>query len=632
MPKATFLPSGITLEVPSGTLVSDAAHRAGVSIDLPCGGKGTCGKCLVRITSGAVSCDYDATVEDTGDPTRIVLSCQASITQDTSIIVPEQTSCIFPDDAIDPVCEPLPVMSLLSPASRRISLQTQEARREDGLSDTDRIGLGLKGLLKAKDISWPLSVIRKTANALREENGLVTLTCAESGGRAHLIDITAGRNLSCGLGAAIDLGTTTVSVQLIDMTDGKSISVRNGYNDQIRCGGDIISRINYATSDERLEDLRLLALKSVNRLIREAACEAGVQPSDIFSCRISGNTVMTHLFLGLKPEYIRLDPYTPTVLDVPSFRAMELGLDVHPEALTTFSPCVGSYVGGDITAGILATDMAKGSGAISLFIDIGTNGEIVLGSSDFLMTCACSAGPAFEGGGIDCGMRATTGAIDTVEIDAQTGKASYTTIGGTRPSGICGSGLIDLVAGLFLAGWVDASGRLDRTRTSASIRIDGRRAFYILAEAGDSAWGKPVIISENDIDNLIRAKAAIYSAASVLLRQVGISFNDLSSFYIAGGFGRFLDLDHAMVIGLLPEIPLERYHYLGNASLLGSRLCILSEGYREMQRELARRMTYIDLSTFAGYMDQYTAALFLPHTDVSIFPGVAGRSGKDRPR
>jgi uncharacterized 2Fe-2S/4Fe-4S cluster protein (DUF4445 family) len=258
-------------------------------------------------------------------------------------------------------------------------------------------------------------------------------------------------------------------------------------------------------------------------------------------------------------------------------------------------------------------------------MDIGTNGEIVVGNKDFLMTCACSAGPAFEGGGIDCGMRATTGAIDSVSIDRDTGSARYTTIGTGRPSGICGSGMIDLIAGLFLTGWIDPSGKFDRSRPSPFIHINGRRAYYTLAEAQDSCSGRPIILSENDIDNLMRAKAAIYSAASLLLKQVGLSFNDIATFYIAGGFGRFLNLDNAMVIGLLPEIPVEKFHYLGNASLSGSGLCLLSKEFRDTQAALTKRMTYIDLSTFPGYMDQYMAALFLPHTDLHHFPGVIMR-------
>jgi uncharacterized 2Fe-2S/4Fe-4S cluster protein (DUF4445 family) len=453
----------------------------------------------------------------------------------------------------------------------------------------------------------------------------VTLTITTDNHKARVIDIISGENASLNLGIAVDLGTTTISVQLIDLESGKVVSTKNGYNDQIHCGLDVISRINYASTKERLEDLRSRAVHSVNRLIVEAIEYSQSRKEAITCCRISGNTIMTHLFLGLKPEYLRLEPYTPTVLHAQPLRAIELGLDIHPEALVTLSPCVGSYVGGDITSGLLTTYIAKNIEDICLFIDIGTNGEIVVGNNEFIMTCACSAGPAFEGGGIDCGMRATTGAIDSVIIDPDTGHARYTTIGKGKPSGICGSGMIDLIAGLFLSGWIDSSGKFNRTRPSPFIHIEGRRAHYTLSEAQGSYSGKPIILSENDIENLMRAKAAIYSAASLLLKQIGITFHDISTFYIAGGFGRFLNLDHAITIGLLPEIPIEKFHYLGNASLLGSGLCLLSKEFRDTQKALTKRMTYIDLSTFSGYMDQYMAALFLPHTDLHRFPNVIKR-------
>jgi uncharacterized 2Fe-2S/4Fe-4S cluster protein (DUF4445 family) len=609
-------------------LLSDAARLAGIMIDLPCGGKGTCGKCLVRVDQGTIAEKPGIALTDDERESGFIIACQSSITSDATISIPDQSAratLTDMDDSIDPICELFPALSRLSPLTTQVSLSIPRAGREDGLSDLDRVDGILNALFQDKDITYSLSVIQKLADILREQDGLVTLTIAADDHKARVIDIISGDTGHTNLGLAIDLGTTTISVQLIDLESGKVASTRNGYNDQIHCGLDVISRINYASTKERLEDLRSRAVHSVNRLILEAIEDTRSRKEVITCCCISGNTIMTHLFLGLKPEYLRLEPYTPTVLHTAPLRASELGLNIHPDAFVSLSPCVGSYVGGDITAGILATDIAKNTEDICLFMDIGTNGEIVVGNKDFLMTCACSAGPAFEGGGIDCGMRATTGAIDSVSIDPDTGTARYTTIGTGKPSGICGSGMIDLIAGLFLSGWIDSSGKFNRTRPSRFIHIEGRRAYYTLAEAQDSYSGKPIILSENDIDNLMRAKAAIYSAASLLLNQIGITFHDISTFYIAGGFGRFLDIDHAMVIGLLPEIPVEKFHYLGNASLLGSGLCLLSKEFRDTQIALTKRMTYIDLSTFSGYMDQYIAALFLPHTDQHHFPNVLKR-------
>jgi len=628
MPTITFLPSGKTIDVPSGTLLSDAALVAEVTIDLPCGGKGTCGKCLVRIEQGTVTEKPGIAPSDTEREAGCVIACQSTVASDVTVSIPEQSSHATPtgmDDDLDPVAGPLPALPCLSPVSEKVYLSVPRPGREDGLSDLDRLEASLKRRFPDQGFIFSLMAMQKLADALREQDGMVTLTTAEDDRQARVIDVSSGESTTPNLGIAVDLGTTTVSVQLVDLGSAAVLSTRNGYNDQIHRGLDVISRINYASTKERLEDLRSRAVHSVNRLIGEAVKDSRCSRHAITCCRISGNTIMTHLLLGLKPEYLRLDPYTPTVLRPPLLHARDLGLEIFPDAVISFSPCVGSYVGGDITAGILATDMARGSDAIGLFIDIGTNGEIIVGNADFLMTCACSAGPAFEGGGMDCGMRATIGAIDSVTVDAHTGAASYTVIGNAGPAGICGSGLIDLAASLFLTGWVDPSGRLDRTRPCPSIHIEGRRAYYTIADAGESVTGSPIILTENDLDNLIRAKAAIYSAASLLLRQVGISFHDLAAFSIAGGFGRFLNLDNAITIGLLPDIPLDRFRYLGNASLMGSTLCLLSKEFRDTQEALASRMTYIDLSTTAGYMDQYTAALFLPHTDAHHFPHVSGR-------
>ncbi len=631
MPTIRFLPADKVIEAPAGTLLADAARRAGMAVDLPCGGKGTCGKCLVRISDGIVDLKPLSVLTDEQRDAGLVPACRAFVMGDATITIPEESVCTHVsdiDDGIDFVCEQVPAVTDLSPLVQCVPIKVAGPAREDGFSDFDRLIRALTPVLQGRTPRVPLSMIRKLSDALRSRDGEVEViaalpeSAAGTGMELVVIDILPGHSSSHLLGIAVDLGTTTISVQLVDLKTGRVLSARNGYNDQIHCGLDVISRINYAAFGERLEDLRTRAVGSVNRLVAEALQDASAAGEDVFCCIVSGNTVMTHLILGLRPEYIRLDPYTPTLLRVPPLSAFDLGLCVNPNAYVRFSPCVGSYVGGDITAGMLTLGTAWDADEISLFIDIGTNGEIVLGNSDFLMTCACSAGPAFEGGGIECGMRATTGAIDRVEIDAETGTARYTTIGETRPAGICGSGLIDLVAGLFLTGWLDASGKLNRDRECKNIRINGRRAFYVIAEGDQTPAGRPIILSETDIDNLMRAKAAIYSAASLLISQAGIAFGDLGRFAVAGGFGRFLDIDHAVAIGLLPDIEREKYIYLGNASLKGSSLCLLSEEFRQRQQSLAGRMTYIDLSTFPGYMDHYTAALFLPHTDRSLFPAI----------
>lgn len=629
MPRVTFLPSGLFVDVPGGTSLSDAALAAGLSIGLPCGGKGTCGKCLVKIAEGTA--DAKPSLKVTGEvlAAGFVHACLSSVKEDVTVVIPEPDALargVHLDDGIDPTEGGARAVADLSPLTRRVRLAVPRPAAMDGLSDLDRLDRALRPLLKARRVQYPLPFIRDLPRELRAAGGEVTVDVAMESAHARAVRVRGGRGAAGGLGAAVDLGTTTISVQLVSLENGRTLSTRNGYNDQVLCGLDVISRMNYASKPERLEDLRAKALASVNRLMGEACDEAGAFRGEITACALSGNTVMTHLLLGLPPEHIRLDPYTPAVLGVPAFTASEVGLDIHENALVRTSPSVGSYVGGDITAGMLLTGLAEGGGELSLFLDIGTNGEIVLGNADFLLTCACSAGPAFEGGGIDCGMRATTGAIDRVTVDGDTGSAAYTVIGGGRPAGICGSGLIDLVSGLFLAGFLDASGKLDRSGRCPAVEANGRRASYTVARANETLDGNPVRVSETDIDNLMRAKAAIFSAASLMLKQVGFSFGDVSVFHVAGGFGKHLDLGHAIAIGLLPDIPRERFRYLGNASLAGTRLALLSKEHRNLQEELASRMTYLDLSASPGYMDQYTAALFLPHTELHLFPSVRVRA------
>jgi uncharacterized 2Fe-2S/4Fe-4S cluster protein (DUF4445 family) len=631
MPTIEFQPAGKTLQVPPQTQLLDAARKAGLEIESPCGGEGTCGKCIVRVVRGEVDSRSLGLLPHTAVAEGYVLACATRVlNEDLLVEVPERADLeggkFAPEIETHLVRrELLPKEWEFDPLAVKWLLQVSPPRPEDGLSDLDRLTRAIQHDWGRQPVEYSLFGIRKMAETLRAQNWRVTATIVRDSGRLHVINIEPGDTTLRHYAVAIDVGTTTVAVQLINLVVAQIEAARSDYNDQVTCGLDVISRINYARRPDRLEELRQRVLGSVNRLIRQVAKSHGVDPDEISNAAVSGNTVMVHLLLGLNPEHLRLDPYTPTLLRVPYLRNSEIGLELNPQAWIHFSPCVGSYVGGDITAGILCTDLATSTQEINLFIDIGTNGEIVVGNNSFLMACACSAGPAFEGGGIECGMRAATGAIEKVWVDAATGTARYATVGYARPRGICGSGMIDLVAQLFLTGWIDASGKFDRERTCPAIRVEGRRATYAIAPAGESATGQPIIITELDIENIIRTKASIYSACALMLHQVGLQFEDLCHVYIAGGFGRFLDLENATVIGLIPDLPREKFHYIGNSSLMGSYMVVVSQEFRHRQLELAQRMTYVELNTDPAYMEQYTGALFLPHTDPARFTSVTAR-------
>jgi uncharacterized 2Fe-2S/4Fe-4S cluster protein (DUF4445 family) len=632
MPTIEFMPSGATLEVASGTNLLEAARAAGLEIELPCGGEGTCGRCLVRVTEGEVVCENAGRLPDSAVAAGYVLACEAHLVGDRiTIEVPErlslhdmQSTDVEARRLVDEAL--LPRHEDIDPKVCRWDLQVDPPRLADGLSDLDRLTRVIGVRAPEQEVTYSLPVMRAVAEALREEHGTVTVSLIRDSSGIRVIGIEAGMNTGRHFGIAVDLGTTTVAAQLVDLNTGRILATVGDYNDQITCGADVISRINYAARSGGLEELRARALETINRLLCEAAAACSVNPAEILEAVVSGNTLMTHLILGLEPEYIRLEPYTPTVLESPVLSASELGVGIAPDAPVQLSPCVGSYVGGDITAGLLCTDLAIGTNEIVMFIDVGTNGEIVIGNSDFLMACACSAGPAFEGGGMACGMRAAKGAINRVSVDRRTARPIWSTIADASPLGICGSGMIDVLANLLLTGWIDRKGRLDRSRLSPHIRTEGKRAHYVVVPAGESATGRAISISELEIESIIRAKAAVYSAAALMLDRLELGFDDLGAIYIAGSFGRHLDIVQAIMVGMLPDVPHDTFRYVDNASLMGSYMALVSPTHRRRQHELARRLTYVELSTEPAYMEQYTAALFLPHTDLGLFPSVTARS------
>lgn len=622
MPKVEFLPSGKSIEVQPGTTVIDAAKQAGVHSATPCGGRGVCGKCRVRIAEGSVDFESSKAAYAGDLASGVVLACKSKINSSPIIIDVPKESGICDGQFMAGESTDLNIFCR-DPIVSKWKIKVPPSQIEDGLSDIDRITRTIRNNTDVTLVTCSMTAMRTVADALRARDGEITVTGVRDAGRFHVIGVDPGDTVERLFAVAVDVGTTTVAVDLIDISSRRVLATETDYNAQVSCGSDVISRINYAKDSGRLEELRQHAVDTINRLVKSAAVTCGVNTHDISGAYVSGNTVMTHLLLGLKPEFIRIEPYTPTILGaIKDISSAQVGIDIRPDAPVSMSPCVGSYVGGDITAGLLCAGSAFDTEEVSLFIDIGTNGELVIGNSEFLMACACSAGPAFEGGGIECGMRASKGAIEKVRIDPDTGRAHFSTIGNVPPGGICGSAVVDLLAGLFLTGLVDRAGKFDRSINSPFIVKDGKSAHYVIATEDESATGRAITISEKEISNVIRAKAAIYSAAALLLGHVGMSFADLATVYIAGGFGRYLDLKQAIAIGLIPDIPLSKYKYLGNASLKGSSMMTVSGPLRQKQQELWQRMTYFDLSTNPAYMHQYTSALFLPHTDTRQFPGV----------
>jgi uncharacterized 2Fe-2S/4Fe-4S cluster protein (DUF4445 family) len=394
------------------------------------------------------------------------------------------------------------------------------------------------------------------------------------------------------------------------------------YNGQIARGEDVISRIIYASKGNGLQDLQGLVMETLNRLLKQAARERSIGTDEIYKAVVAGNSTMIHLFAGIPPESIRLMPFITAVNQLPPFPAREIGLEVNPEATVDCLPGIASYVGADITAGVVSSEMCR-TGDLTLFVDIGTNGEIVLGDCTWLIACACSAGPAFEGAGVVHGMRATAGAIEEVWVNSETYEIAYRVIGGEKPRGICGSGLISLLAEMFIAGVMDKSGNIHLNLPTERVRKGEHGPEYVVAWAEETATGDDIVITAVDIDNLMRAKAAIYAGFSILARSVGLSLGDVGQVLIGGAFGQYINVEKAVQIGLLPDKPFDDFHFLGNTSVRGAYMALLSRGIRQRVTEVGQMMTYLELSADNTFFDEFNAAMFLPHTDESQFPSVA---------
>ena len=507
---------------------------------------------------------------------------------------------------------------------------------EDNLNDLARLTRELKKTHLMDDVSVDFRMLKKLAATLRKADWRVTVTIVLTRKGYTLINVEPGNTEEQNYSIVIDIGTTTVCGQLLDLarcqvyrrmegadngTQACTLAETADYNAQISYGEDVISRIVFAQKAGGLKRLQEVIVSTINGVIRELLAMSGIEVELISHLVFAGNTTMTHLVLGLDPKYIMMSPYTPTSNFIPPVRAINIGLNVKDHVFTYIFPGVASYVGGDIVAGVLGSGIFQRD-EVTLFIDVGTNGEIVIGNKDWLTCTSCSAGPAFEGGGIKFGMRAGNGAIEQVKINPSTYEPMILTIGRTKPAGICGSGLIDCVAELFEAGVIDQNAKFNRDLPTARVREGESGWEYVLSFAAESQIGRDIVLTEVDLDNLMRAKAAIYAGCKTLLDSVGLRFEDVERVIIAGGFGHSIDLEKAQMIGLLPDVPVEKFLFVGNGSLLGARLLSFSRELLKQTERIAKTMTNIELSNNPAFMDEFIAALFIPHTDESAFPRV----------
>ena len=630
----TFKPDNVTTAVSEKANLLATAIDAGVHINASCGGAGTCGTCKVLIEKGSVDSKRTAMVSAEEYARGIRQACQSRVLSNLVAHIPLESRLeagvlereMASGDEVQAV---LAGDWRYNPPLTKMLLKLKPPTMKDNSSDLSRLMRGLKKLCGKNNITVDLAVVRKMAAVLRESDWTITASLLrDDKATLRLINVEPGDTRSRFYGLAFDIGTTGVRGQLLDLCRGNVLAQGLEYNKQISYGADVISRIACCGKPGGLKKLQKAVTDTINGIISELLAEAGIEDDDIGHMVVAGNTTMIQLLLGLDPKYMRLAPYVPTVSMAPQVAATALGIDLPPHVYVYTIPSVASYVGGDIVAGVVGTGIHQ-SQQLTLYIDIGTNGEIVIGNADWMVTASASAGPAFEGGGIKHGIIAAEGAIEDFSIDPASLEPEVHTIGGSPPKGICGAGLINIVAALLLVGVINQKGKFHH-KTDKRVRRGPDGYEYLLAPAAETATGKDIVLTEVDIDNLIRAKAAMYAGCQTLIQSVGASCADVERVIIAGTFGSHIDIESAVTIGLLPDLPRERFVFIGNGSLLGARLTAFSTDILDEGKRVAAMMTNLELSQNSRFMHDYVAALFLPHTHIDEFPSVKASLKKSK--
>ncbi|TMD16627.1 MAG: DUF4445 domain-containing protein [Chloroflexi bacterium] len=602
--EVTYLPFDRTTRVPPGTTVFSAAHWIGLPIDSTCGGRGTCGKCKVRVIRGRQdpeTADHrQLRPQEIADGWR--LSCQARIYEDMTCEVPQLLR--VPKAAT----MGLGRLVILDPNVRKVYLELSEPTMDDQRSDVARLKEALT--TEGHDMVAGVAVLRTLPTVFREAGFHVTAVLAGE----HLVAVEPGDTTGECYGVAFDVGTTTLVGTLMNLRTGMAASVLSTLNGQAPFGADVISRISHGMNGPgAIQELQEAVVTTMNTILDELYRESGVLPAQTYEAVVVGNVTMLHLLLGIDPTPLSMSPFTPAFMDQLSVEARELGLRIHPHGYVQTLPALGAYVGADIVAGVLATGIVR-EDKLRVFVDVGTNGEIVLGTAQRALATAAPAGPAFEGSQIKCGMRATVGAIEGVQLGD---RVELQVIGGDVPAeGICGSGLVDAVAQLLLTGLLDHSGRL-RTRGDVAghpladrlIEIDGVRAF-LLADG--------VYLTQRDIRELQFAKGSIATGIKVLMDILGVKAADLDQVLLGGSFGSYLNPESAKIIGLVPPVDVDRIIAVGNSAGEGAKIALLSYRERQVAFELPSRIEYVELSGRSDFNDSFVSVLGFPQLEAVI--------------
>jgi len=628
----TFLPEEKTIPAARGKSLLEVAKAAGIPINNICGGEGVCGKCRCMVKSGKVTAQPTMFLTRREIQRGMALACQTYVDGDAVVEVPLESRIggvpqLASEDAVRygrvTAGSGAAATFASQPLCIKEVLHLPPPTAEDNLSDEERLYREIRQRHDIPVMQMGLSVLHRLPALLRGSDWRVTVLLGWRNGTTEIVDIEPGDTSASNYGVAVDIGTTTVVAHLVNLATAETLSSKAKYNSQVCFGDDVIARIMCASSPQRRRGLRELMVDDLNDLITALVVDAGAKLSDVTYVVCAGNTTMIHFLYGLDPTQIRRSPYVPCATRPPVIRAAEVGVGIHKRGLLAVLPAVASYVGGDVVADVLVSGMME-SEDVSLLIDLGTNGELVLGNADWLVCCSASAGPAFEGGGITCGMRATDGAIERMRLGEGGVIETCGVVGDTKPLGLCGSGLIDTVGELLRTGCIDRRGRFVKSVCGTRLRVgESGDLEFVLFAGEDTSLGRDIFLSEADIDNLIHSKGSIYMAAECLLDYMSLTFADVKNVYIAGGFGNYLDIPRAINIGLLPDLDHGCFHFVGNGSVQGAKMCLLSvEALQYVTEKIAASMTHIELSTYHRYMNEYSACLFLPHTNIEKFPSI----------
>jgi len=623
----TFQPEGKRVDATIGQTLFDAAGKLGVDIQSLCGGRGVCGRCRVIVRSGMNSLSHTSDAEkrllsESDVRTNFRLACQAVVKGREAIIVevPQQSRVGQQRLLLKGLERPVQLM----PSVRRLSAGLKKPSLLDVESDASRL---LRALIEKSGLELRIDyeALKKIPHALREGDWDVTAITWMDRELISIWPWKRSRNL---YGMAVDVGTTKIAAYLLNLVTGEISATVSMMNPQIPYGEDVISRISYIMRDEKnLEKMNRIVISGINELIDEACKKAGIDAQDIYDMIVVGNTAMHHIFLGVSPKYVSLSPYPAVVQSSVDVKARELGVRMNCGAYVHVFPAIAGFVGADAVADALATGIYE-SEELAMLVDIGTNTEIILGDKGKLLSCSCASGPAFEGAHIKHGMRAATGAIEHIWIDPKTIEVGYSTIGDVKPSGLCGSAIVDAVAQFLKTGMIAPEGNFQDPETER-LRRNENKPEFVIAWRNESSTGDDIVVTQGDVREVQLAKAAIYTGAAILMKRMKVDFQDIKKVFIAGAFGNYVDPQSARTIGMFPDVPIQSVQFVGNTAGSGARMALLSTQMRRVAEEIARRIEYIELGADPDFHKEFLNATYFPHKETERFPNVMRLMEKD---